>query len=216
MTNQTQSVLTQLLLFSYLLLLLSTVFLPADVGGTYPLSAYAGCAFLGWLVGCVRDIIFVVREGNDIEGEGEEGVGEEGEERRLVRGVRFEADHEADGTWRSNGEGRTGNGREVETEPTEITPLLIQQRDTGGGRRSTRSRADGKGGDSIEWWILQILLVVPFPVILLTHILVILIDAMGQSVIDGGPVWLGQFVFSLPVSTHPCFLSFLNSNPKAD
>jgi hypothetical protein len=216
--------LTQLLLLSYLLLFLSTVFLPAVMGGTYLLSAFAWCVFLGWLVGCVRDIIFVFggrededKEGDSVEreGEGEEGEGEEGGERRLVRGVGFEVDHEVDGGWRSNGEGRSGDGGEPETEPTEITPLLNQQRDAGGGRSSTRNRADGEGRDAIGWWILQILLVVPFPVILLTHILVLLIDSMGQSVIDGGPVWLGKFVF-LPTFFRPPFLFFLNSYQKAD
>jgi len=110
-------------------------------------------------------------------GKGVEYEGEEGS--RVVRGVRFEVDERDE----------SGAGEEVESDPTEITPLLVQQRSANGGGTG----GDGKGGeaDVVAWWIVQMLLVVPFPVILLAHILVMLIDATGQSVADGGSLWVG-------------------------
>lgn len=140
------------------------------------------------------------REGGEGEVQGgEDGEGEEGEERRLVRGVRFDVGGEESGSapWRSQGDTRNG-GAVVETEPTEITPLLAQQQrhrdedsDAEPPENRDRKQDRTKGKQEVGWILLEILLVVPFPVILLSHILVMLIDGMGQSVIDGGPVWVG-------------------------
>ena len=141
-------------------------------------------------------------EGEDgEEREREEGGGTEeegGEERLLVGRMRFDADADREdesgsSPWRSQSESRHV-GEVVETEPTEITPLLPQQRDTDvePSQNPTLVRIQNRTRTKVEWWMIpEIILVVPLPVILLSHILVMLIDAMGQSVIDGGPVWLG-------------------------
>ena len=49
--------------------------------------------------------------------------------------------------------------------------------------------------DVIGWWILQMLVVVAFPVVLLVHVLLLWIGAVAQTVSDGAPVWLREFFF---------------------
>ncbi|KAF8234432.1 hypothetical protein L208DRAFT_1359694 [Tricholoma matsutake] len=194
-----QHLLTHLLIFAYLLLLVSTIFLPKDIGGTYLISAYTGCVFLGWVVGWVEGLVragTVRKEGGVEEQRGEEGEGEGEEqeegregERRPVRGVRFDLN----GGEEPGNTSQSGDVGEVVEEPTEITPLLVQ---TGGTNRQRQGgRGEEEEEEAVRWWILEMLIIVPFPVILLSHILVMVVDGMGQSVIDGGPVWV---VYALP------------------
>lgn len=42
------------------------------------------------------------------------------------------------------------------------------------------------------WWIVQMLIVVPIPVMLVAHIGVILVDSMAQTLADGGSAALGS------------------------
>lgn len=126
------------------------------------------------------------QRGEEGEGEGEEQEeGREGE-RRPVRGVRFDLN----GGEEPGNTSQSGDVGEVVEEPTEITPLLVQ---TGGTNRQRQGgRGEEEEEEAVGWWILEMLIIVPFPVILLSHILVMVVDGMGQSVIDGGPVWVGQ------------------------
>ena len=122
---------------------------------------------LGGTVGFLEEITGA--KGLDMEPDRE---GEGGEDRIAVRGVRYDGE---------DGEGGPEHreNEEVETEPTEITPL-IQQR-----RLRWPSTAQKEGG-AIGWWILQLLIVVPVPVILASHIAVLVVGAMSQTLSDGG------------------------------
>ncbi|KAG6919588.1 hypothetical protein DXG01_004252 [Tephrocybe rancida] len=80
----------------------------------------------------------------------------------------------------------TSEGRE-DVEPSESTPLISHS--------SFRSTAAGGKQHSI--WFLQLALVVPVPVILISHIGVLLVGAMPQGIVDGGPVWFVYAALSL-------------------
>ncbi|GLB36490.1 putative peptidase family M28 [Lyophyllum shimeji] len=167
-TNTLNLLLLQLVLFSYLILLATTTLLP--IGGTYIFSALATCAFLGWVVGAVYDLVY---------------------ERTLdVAEVEEE-----------------GNG---DVEPTEATPL-IQTQAQSPPTVTPRSQ---------EWqalvWLIQLLLVVSIPVILLSHIGIILIGSVPQGIVDGGPVWFVYAAFCLVATLLVLPLSpFIHTYPKA-
>ena len=55
------------------------------------------------------------------------------------------------------------------------------------------------------WWILQMILSVPVPVILLLHVVVIAVYATNQTIADGGSPVVCEY--------HPSFSSFLLSPP---
>jgi hypothetical protein len=50
---------------------------------------------------------------------------------------------------------------------------------------------------SFGWWIIQLLLVVPVPITLLTHILLLLVDSLSQTLSDGNNPVVGLFILSL-------------------
>lgn len=168
---QKQTVLLQTLILAYILLLLGTIFLP-HIGGTYPLSAWAGCTFLAWAVGAVEGL-FATQSREDEHDEVEV-------ERRLVSGIRYDAVEGAEGEV---------EGEEVQTEPTEITPLIQQRRPQNGAAHKDETTEGG----AIGWWIAQMLLVVPIPVILVAHVGVMFIGSMAQTLGDGGGVVVRKF-----------------------
>jgi hypothetical protein len=174
---QKQTTLLQTLILAYILLLLGTIFL-SHLGSTYPLSAWAGCTFLGWAVGAVEGLLASWNEHRD-----DDSVEPE---RRLVGGVRYDAIENAEGELR---------GEEVETEPTEITPL-IQQRRTQNGDAPKDGAVEG---GAIGWWIIQLLLVVPVPVILVSHIAIMFVGSMAQTLGDGGGVAVREYFLYLVV-----------------
>ncbi|KAG5648253.1 hypothetical protein DXG03_006211 [Asterophora parasitica] len=69
-----------------------------------------------------------------------------------------------------------------EEEPTEVTPLIERH-------SSQTSLTVIPQGDCCVWFI-QLALVVPIPVVLVAHISDLLVGAMPQGIVDGGPVWL--------------------------
>lgn len=105
----------------------------------------------------------------------------DGAGRRLVRGVRYDAPEDLL-------EGDREDGREVETEPTEITPLMHQQ-------RGPSELADPKY-DEYGWWILQMVLAVPVVVTLLFQLEYLLLQALMNTLTDGSSVLNGEW--SLP------------------
>jgi len=54
---------------------------------------------------------------------------------------------------------------------------------------------------SLGWWIIQLLLVVPVPITLLVHILVLLVDSLSQTLSDGNnPIVGSSAIFLLSFS----------------
>ncbi|KAG6866029.1 hypothetical protein C0991_009438 [Blastosporella zonata] len=97
-----------------------------------------------------------------------------------------------------------------DNEPTEFTPLMEQP-------PPRIVTASCKGHTMI--WFIQLLLVVPVPVILFSHIAVILLlGSLTQGIVDGGPVWIVYAALSLiatflilPVA--PFVTSFPHASP---
>ena len=178
--GSTSSVLLQLHILSYILLLLPTTLLPTTLGGTYPLTILATCVFVGWAVGVIGQIILDLEPPSTFEGPTEQ-VGEE-EENGGPR-VRFEPPPPAAVEEPLNG----APASSVEVEPTETTPLIPRP----------HSRRLPGGVPTLPrfvplLWLPQFLIVVPFPVILFANIGVLLIGSTSQTVVDGGPVWVGE------------------------
>jgi hypothetical protein len=88
-----------------------------------------------------------------------------------------------------------GEEHEPEAEPTEHTPLIQQQPLI--PRLHPAIKKDE--GGAIGWWILQVLVMVPVPVILVLHITVLLLGASPQTLADGNSPAIGVFfIFSRP------------------
>lgn len=137
------------------------------LGGTYFITAWNAVVLLGAVLACVEGMAGA---------RGYEDEEETGRQRRYVRGVHYDAVGTAE-----NGHQDSENGHQhadvvEETEPTEITPLIAQH-----GQPTPLGEEQG----AIGWWIAQLLVVVPLPVILVSHIAVILLLAMNQTLTDG-------------------------------
>lgn len=154
----------------------------------YLVTAWNLCAWIAALV-VVAEAIVHARSGNkvvfDVVGE-EDAVVATGEEHRFVRGIMYEP--------HSNEE----EGEEVETEPTEITPLMRQRR-----RRSTGGReyvvgidgepllVNGTSGkyspqqEEYGWWIFEMLALVPLPALLIFQIQMLLQHSLMNTMVDG-------------------------------
>lgn len=86
---------------------------------------------------------------------------------------------------------RNGKSEDQLPEPTETTPLVKKQKLA--QVLGTAAEDTGKG---MKLWLAQLLIVVPVPVVLVSHIAILLVGAMTQSIVDGGPVWLGKYTSS--------------------
>ncbi|EPQ55262.1 hypothetical protein GLOTRDRAFT_61175 [Gloeophyllum trabeum ATCC 11539] len=139
-------------------------------------------------------------------GAGHAGLEEERESRRYVRGIRYEVDENGGGEeeGREN-EGsavspeREGHGGEIVDEvPTEITPLMHQHRvrdrdgreyistDDDPSKKHVKEETD----EAIGWWIVQMLFMVFLPVLLLLQVAFLVVNTLGQSLVDGSPAWV--------------------------
>ncbi|TFK50887.1 Zn-dependent exopeptidase [Heliocybe sulcata] len=168
------------------------------IAATYWVTVLNLAVLLGCVVGCVEALV----------GKGHAGL-EEGdrERRRFVRGVRYEVGSE-------NGEdGINGaEGREVEDEvPTEITPLMRQQRvrDRDGHEYVVADDETDKEetDEAVGWWAVQMLFMTVLPVVLLLQVAFLVVNTLGQSLVDGSPAWV--------VYAGTCVISFLTVLPLA-
>lgn len=137
------------------------------LGGTYFITAWNAVVLLGAVLACVEGMAGA---------RGYEDEEETERQQRYVQGVHYDAIGTAE-----NGHQDSENGHQrvdviEETEPTEITPLIAQH-----GQLTPLGEEQG----AIGWWIAQLLVVVPLPVILVSHIAVIVLFAMNQTLTDG-------------------------------
>ncbi|KAH9935103.1 uncharacterized protein BXZ73DRAFT_45516 [Epithele typhae] len=208
--SQKLAVIISLSAFSWLLLLASTVAIARLSIGSLYLATFL---YLGaWLAGILELLRAVGRRdpGNELGHRSElftspteQNASLEGEvpSRRQVHGVMYTAptaeDHSAD---------QIQDGQEVETDPTEITPLMHQHRrttqggheyitlDAPGSLKSTNQPAEEYG-----WWILQLIFLVPMNAIVLFQLETLLLNAMMHTLVDGSPaltLYLMLAVFS--------------------
>lgn len=156
------------------------------LGSMYLVTAWNLCAWLAAIVAVVEAIVRS-RAGDvavfNLVGETDTTrVNPEGH--RFVRGVMYQPPEDDE------------DGDEMETDPTEITPLMQQQR-----RRSTGGREYVVGVDNelllvagakpdgeyeeYGWWIVQMLALVPVPALLLFQITVMLQHSLMNTMADG-------------------------------
>ncbi|KAK7691951.1 hypothetical protein QCA50_005356 [Cerrena zonata] len=201
-TSQKLAVLLEIFFLTWVLLVIATVALNQySLGGLYWITAWYLCAWLASLFGLAEAAVRAVK-GGEAGGKGEldlvgerspTPVEEDADGIHRVRGVLYQINEEPD---EERAEGHL-DSEPIETEPTEITPLIRQRR-----RRSTGGReyivgvddeailvedstSKGAGFDEVGWWILQYLALVPFPLILVFQILVLLLHSLSQTLVDG-------------------------------
>jgi hypothetical protein len=198
------------LLESYILLwiltLISTITVgQLSAGTTYFITFWHLCLLVGTVVG-LFEAYLRARGGA---GKSDVGPGNsadtdyaEDPQRILVRGVRYDANGTGTGAriYEGGEEVRVrdehGEGAIVETEPTEITPLITQQ------RQRSRSRASGESDerksenrDELLWWLIQMLIVVPIPLLLISQIGLLILTSLNQTLIDGSKASTGKSSF---------------------
>lgn len=212
-SSQKLAILLEIFFLAWILLIISTIALNQyGLGGLYWITAWYLSAWLASLFG-LAEAAERAMKGGEVGGKGElDLVGErpptpvleDADGIRRVRGVLYQIDEDPD----EERADRHRDSEPVETEPTEITPLIRQRR-----RRSTGGReyivgvdddlilvddtkGKGAGFDEIGWWILQYLALVPFPLILIFQILVLLLHSLSQTMVDGSSPVTGMCLFS--------------------
>ena len=90
-------------------------------------------------------------------------------------------------------EGEISN--EGEGDPDESTPLIQRTSQLRPNLPRRRRRVEAETLAGTWWWIPQFIISVPFPVILISHVAMIILDAMPPTLADGSPAILGQFEF---------------------
>lgn len=161
--QQKHAVILQTYVLTWLLLLGSTIVLAKlKIGGVYLISAWNAVVLLGSIVGCLEGITGA-KSLSKQSVEIEEGIDEGG-----IIPDSTDAEHEADAT--------------------EETPLIRSH------RRSLGKAAEKGDEDdcAIGWWILQLLFVVPAPVILVSHVGVFTMGALSQTLADGSDPAIGM------------------------
>lgn len=194
--QQKLSILLQLYGFTWVLLVFSTAILrSAEIGSTYFITAWNVCALLGCIVALVEGMSSI----GGFEAETEVGS----EHHAYVEGTQYQAistEEDAD-------DQQSSHRIEEDHEPTETTPLV-----------SREPLPPCQEQSVMGWWILQLLLVVPLPVILVSHIVVAILGATCQTLTDGNSpalsksgsnvlfkVGLFTMYFLLRSSIQPCF-----------
>ena len=87
----------------------------------------------------------------------------------------------------------------METDPTEITPLMHQHRRVSQSGREYVTldepgdvKLGGRPAEEYGWWIAQIVLLVPSTAILLFQVEVLLLNALRHTLVDGSSPALGK------------------------
>jgi hypothetical protein len=156
--------LLQTYIFTWLLLIASTIAVgKLRIGSVYFVSAWNTVALLATVIGCVQMML----KAPSVEGE---------------QVVRFRSVHEIEGVETYAREAVMDEDEEII--PTERTPLIPQ-------RLSSQPAVRGEDENSIGWWIVQLLVAVPIPLILLLHITLLLLNATCQSLADGSSAAFG-------------------------
>ena len=166
-----------LYLLTLLLLVLSTVgitSLKPGLGGGYLMSAWNACVGLGCVIPAVVDFL---------------GTG-----RDCARPSGGVADNEPDEELRGESAIEGDDQRPV-LELDESTPLIQRPRQLNSNpQRHTGDKGEPESIAETWWWIPQFIVSVPVPVILFSHVTMLLLDAMPQTLSDGSSIVLGQSI----------------------
>ncbi|EKM53681.1 uncharacterized protein PHACADRAFT_125584 [Phanerochaete carnosa HHB-10118-sp] len=223
-SSQKFAILLEIYVLSWIFLVIGTVGVNnLHIGGVYLITTWNLCSWLAATLALAEAVVrakWPSKHGSradfDVVDESERVPQDQSTGHRFVRGIRYEAPERAE-----NGE----DGRDVEPEetaPTEITPLMQQQRQhsTDGreyiiGIDNEPLRVDdaGKREDIYEeygWWILQMLALIPLPSTLLSQVTLILLHALRNTLADGSsPIVVYSGLALL------CTLIFVNVSPFA-
>lgn len=181
--QQRHTAILQTYLLTWILLLVSTIALARlHIGGVYLVSVWNAVALLGSILGCLEGMAGA--RGFDAESvEVEEGLVDEYDE---------DVPHAPGGP----------PAPEHEEEADEETPLIRQRRTIGKVDGEEVDDMDEEHG-AIGWWIVQMAVVVPAPVILVAHVGVFAMAALSQTLADGSSPEFGVcFPHCLPWAVH--------------
>lgn len=131
------------------------------------MSAWNACAGLACMIACIADVVA-------------------GGEQHVPDDETYE---ELEGENINEGE-----GEHPLPEPDESTPLIPHPFQSSSNLR--RRKDEGETETLVEtwWWIPQFIISVPLPVILFSHVTMLVLDAMPQTLADGSPAVIGQFI----------------------
>ncbi|OBZ69777.1 Vacuolar membrane protease [Grifola frondosa] len=189
----------ELYFFTWVLLVISTIAIQKrSIAGLYWVTVLNIAAWIASGVSLVEGVLREKQEGELVgEAIAEQEINGEGGDaaRTLVRGILYEAPPE-------HGEEPSTEPRqepeEIETEPTEITPLIHQhrRRSASGGEYVTVdvARDKAKVDEEYGWWILQMVVLVPLPALLLFQTELLHLNALMNTLVDGSGPATGEFL----------------------
>ncbi|KAJ7766790.1 hypothetical protein B0H16DRAFT_1522499 [Mycena metata] len=166
----------QTYIFTWILLVASTVAVDSGIGGTYFVTAWNAAVLIACMIGSVENML------------GAQGSYEV--PHRFFRRARYDAVPQLEAE-------SSSQAVEAEAQATEATPLIQSS--------SPPTSAKDESG-AIGWWILQLALAVSVPVTLVAHIAILVIGATAQTLADGnspigvyGSVSILVFMLVLPI-----------------
>lgn len=212
-TSQKFAVLVENYFLSWVVLVFGTIAVNRlQIGGAYLLTAWNLCAWLAATIALVEAVVrakWTSTHGGkpdlDVVDDSEPIPDDPPTGHRFVRGVMYRPAAQR----RDSQGGLEEEGEAVETDPTEITPLMQQQRrrSTGGGEYiigvdNEPLRIDGnkkrdRVHDEYGWWIFQMLGLIPLPAMLLFQVLLIMMHALRNTMADGSSPIVGTPAFSV-------------------
>lgn len=190
--QQKLTMLLQTYILSWILLVLGTVALKRlQIGGTYFLTGWNIFVFLGCVSALFERLLLksktrLARPEPSATMEGEESEVHQSSAQSKPGSIReIEGDQVGPSSSTTNLPQLLRNGGlQRASRPTERTPLLSSSR----GHGVIEQEESG----AIGWWILQLALVIPIPVVLLSHILLLFVEALNQTLSDGNSPVIGS------------------------
>lgn len=185
------------------------------MGGLYWVTAWYIAVWIGTVLTLVETERRIQKGGEDVRIGQVNLVGERDPhevqpgERRFVRGVLYEAPQHVDGE-----DGIEEATEPVETEPTEITPLMAQQRRRSTGGHEYVVGIDneplpikdriGRGTEVDEqwWWALPMLVVIPLPALLMSQLQLLLLESLSGTLVDGSSPIIGEYLHVVSLMSH--------------
>lgn len=213
-STQKVAIILEIYLLSWIFLVASTVALnKLQIGGVYLIAVWNFCAWSASLLALAeavarakQDKAHTARGELDLIAEPLPPQAEQ-PDRRFVRGIRYEAPP------RTPGQDQQSDDIEPEeTEPTEITPLIRQNRRYSVGGREYIVGVDGqpipvdvsklmqREYEELGWWILQMLTLLVAPAVLFFQVDVVLMHALANTMADGSPPVMSKpYISSMPM-----------------
>lgn len=212
-SSQKFAIILETYLLSWIFLVAATVAVnDLQIGGVYLIAVWNFCAWVAAVIALTEAVVRAKQDGTrtahgdlDLIGEPEPPRGEESGH-RFVRGVRYNAP-----AYRTEADDNLEDAEPEETDPTEITPLMQQQR-----RRSVGGReyvigidnhpilVDASKGihptyEESGWWIFQMLALILAPAVLLFQIDLVLMHSLRNTMADGSPPAVCKYLFMIVI-----------------